>query len=70
MIDIPMSAEGMIDIAGAAERLGVSHRFIRRLVSERRIPYYKIGHYIRFDRDELNDWLCTQRRPVATSRAA
>lgn len=39
----------LIDIADAAERLGVTVRFMRRLVDERRIAFHKIGRYVRFD---------------------
>lgn len=40
-----------------AERLGVSERHIRRLVAERRIPFVKWGHLLRFDPVELEDWI-------------
>jgi hypothetical protein len=32
-----------------------------RLVAERRIPYLKVGHFIRFDPREVNDWLAEHR---------
>ena len=44
----------LIDIAHAAERLGVTTRFMRRLVDERRIPFHKIGKYVRFDPVDLD----------------
>ncbi len=44
----------LIDIVQAAERLGVSVRFMRRLVDERRIPFHKIGKYVRFDPADLD----------------
>lgn len=47
----------LIDIAAAAERLGVSVRYVRRLVAQRRIPYVKFGHYLRFDPVELDAWI-------------
>jgi excisionase family DNA binding protein len=47
----------LIDIATAAHHLGVTPRHIRRLVAERRIPYLKVGHYVRFDPGELEAWL-------------
>ena len=31
----------LMDLPAVAERLGVNHRHIRRLVHERRIPYLK-----------------------------
>ena len=47
----------LVDISGAADRLGVSVRYVRRLVAERRIPYVKLGHYLRFDPAELDEWI-------------
>ncbi|MGH9155598.1 MAG: helix-turn-helix domain-containing protein [Acidimicrobiales bacterium] len=41
----------------AADRLGVTVRYVRRLVAERRIPYIKLGHLLRFDPDEVDAWL-------------
>ncbi len=39
----------LLDVDAVAERLGVTPRFVRRLVNERRIPFHKIGRYVRFD---------------------
>jgi excisionase family DNA binding protein len=51
----------LVDIARAAERLGVSVRYVRRLVAERRIPYVKFGHLLRFDPIELEAWIDAAR---------
>lgn len=51
----------LIDIAAAADRLGVSVRYVRRLVAQRRIPYVKFGHYLRFDPVELDAWIDSSR---------
>jgi len=32
-----------------AERLGTTERFIRRLTAENRVPFLKIGKFVRFD---------------------
>ena len=45
----------------AAERLNVSLRFIRRLCHERRLPYTKVGKFVRFDAEELEVWISAQR---------
>jgi len=55
----------LLDVAGVAEHLAVSERHIRRLVAERRIPYVKWGHLLRFDPDEIADWLDASRRRPA-----
>ena len=44
-----------------AERLNVSLRFIRRLCHERRVPYTKVGKFVRFDAGELEAWIVTHR---------
>ena len=51
----------LVDIAQAAERLGVSVRFMRRLVDERRIPFHKIGTYVRFDPADLDRFVMQGR---------
>ena len=54
-----------------AERLNVSLRFIRRLCHERRVPYTKVGKFVRFDADELEAWIMTHRvSPQADPRSA
>lgn len=52
----------LMDIDEIAEHLGVSSRHVRRLVQERRIPYLKWGHLLRFDPVEVDAWLVGCRR--------
>lgn len=54
----------LLDIHAVAQRLGVGERHIRRLVFERRIPYIKWGHLIRFDPADIDRWLEESRRPA------
>lgn len=56
--------DNLLDIPAVAERLGVGERHIRRLVFERRIPFIKWGHLIRFDTTEIDRWLDDARRPA------
>ena len=63
----PQLPERLLDIPGLAERLGVNIRHIRRLVAERRIPYIKWGHLIRFDPIEIAEWIESARVPGASS---
>jgi excisionase family DNA binding protein len=51
----------LLDIAGVAERLSVTERFVRRLVFERRIPFLKIGHFVRFEPAEVERWIAEAR---------
>ena len=54
----------LLDITELAEHLGTSQRHLRRLIAERRIPYVKVGRLIRFDPDEITQWLDRGRRPA------
>jgi excisionase family DNA binding protein len=56
------------DVEAVARRLGVQVRHVRRLVAERRIPFIKWGHLLRFDPAEIEHWLdCARRPPEAAS---
>jgi excisionase family DNA binding protein len=50
-------SEVLLDIDGLATRLGVTTRFVRRLVEERRVPYLKIGRLVRFDPSDVESWI-------------
>lgn len=52
----------LLTIDELAEHLGVGERHIRRLIAERRVPYVKWGHLVRFDPDEIAAWLDQNRR--------
>jgi excisionase family DNA binding protein len=54
---IAVSLESLLDVEGLARLLGVSVRFVRRLVEERRIPYVKIGRFVRFDPLAVERWI-------------
>ena len=51
----------LLSVEQAAERLGTSPRFVRRLVFERRIAYRKLGRYVRFHPDDLAEYVAAQR---------
>ncbi len=53
----------LVDIASVAQRLGVTVRHVRRLVAERRIPFVKWSHLLRFDPEEIEAWLDSARTP-------
>lgn len=55
----------LMDLRTVAQRLGVNERHVRRLVFERRIPFVKWGHLLRFDPDEIDAWLDGARVPPA-----
>lgn len=58
----------LIDIAELARWLATSPRHVRRLVEEQRVPYLKIGHYVRFDPAEISDWINGQRVSMSNER--
>ena len=47
----------LLAIAQVAHLLNVEVRHVRRLVHERRIPFIKWGHLLRFDPDEIEAWV-------------
>lgn len=38
-----------LTVAEAAEYMNTTGRFVRRLIAERRIPFHKIGRYVRLN---------------------
>jgi excisionase family DNA binding protein len=58
-----VSAPPLLDVAALADRLGVTERFVRRLVAERRVPFVKLGKFIRFDPRDIESWLEDARVP-------
>jgi excisionase family DNA binding protein len=51
-----MSA-GYLTVLEAAEYLSTSERFVRRLIAERRVRFYRVGRHIRFTTDDLQDYV-------------
>jgi excisionase family DNA binding protein len=51
----------LVDIGAVAQALGISMRQVRRFVADGQIPFVRVGHLIRFDPDELNDWINARR---------
>lgn len=65
---MPDPVPQLMTIDELAERLGSSVRHVRRLVAERRVPYLKVGWFVRFDPEEITAWLDEHR--VSGSRPA
>ena len=51
----------LLDVSASADYLGVGERFIRRLIAERRIPYVKIGRFVRISVDDLDAYIAATR---------
>jgi excisionase family DNA binding protein len=51
----------MLTVDQAAERLGTSVRFVRRLVFERRIAFVKVGRHVRITPADLDAFIAAGR---------
>jgi excisionase family DNA binding protein len=51
----------LLDYEELATWLKDSVRHLRRLVQDDRIPYLKVGHFVRFDPVEIGRWLDDNR---------
>jgi excisionase family DNA binding protein len=51
----------LVDIQTVAHSFGISMRQVRRFVAEGQIPFVRVGHLIRFDPGQLNDWIDARR---------
>jgi excisionase family DNA binding protein len=54
----------LLSVEQAAERLGTSVRFVRRLVFERRIAYVKLGRHVRITARDLDAFIRAGRVDV------
>ena len=55
----------LLTVDQAAELLGTTPRFIRRLRAERRIPVIKLGKHIRIDSNDLDAYITAGRQESA-----
>lgn len=53
----------LLTVEEVAERLGVSVRYVRHQVFQRRIPFVKIGRLVRIDERELEAYIDQARVP-------
>ena len=52
----------LLTVEQAADQLGTSVRFIRRLRAERRITFIKLGKHIRIDSNDLDAYVQAGRQ--------
>jgi excisionase family DNA binding protein len=57
----------LLDVEACAQILGVTIHHVRRLVQEKRIPYLKVGAFVRFDPRDVVVWLEERRVPEYAS---
>jgi excisionase family DNA binding protein len=60
----------LLTVEEAAERLGTSTRFVRRLVADRRIAYVKVGRHVRLDPTDVEAFIAASRVEVRPSLVA
>ena len=51
-----------VDVAGAAQLLGISERFVRKLDKEKRLPRLQIGGSVRYLLSDLEEFAKSCRR--------
>ncbi|MHB8491142.1 MAG: helix-turn-helix domain-containing protein [Solirubrobacteraceae bacterium] len=58
----------LLDAKGASKLLGVPHTWLLSQARAERIPHHRLGHYVRFDPADLQQWLRETR--IAPRRAS
>ena len=64
------STQAPFTIEAAAERLGVTPRLVRRLVTERRIGFVRVGKFIRLRQEDLDAYLDEHFEPPLDRRTS
>jgi excisionase family DNA binding protein len=62
--------ERLMTVGETADRLNTTPRHVRRLVFERRIAYRKLGRYVRFHPDDLEEYITANRVEVGGAAAS
>jgi excisionase family DNA binding protein len=57
----------LLDAKAAGELLGVPHTWLLAQARAGRIPHHRLGHYVRFNTEDLKEWL-TQTRSMPDRR--
>lgn len=58
----------LIDAKAASNLLGVPYTWLLAQARAGRIPHHRLGHYVRFDPDDLQAWLRETRNEPHASR--
>jgi excisionase family DNA binding protein len=51
----------LLTVEEAADRLGTSVRFVRRLIAERRVAYVRVGRHVRIAEADLASFVAAGR---------
>jgi excisionase family DNA binding protein len=63
-----MSADPLLTVEQAADRLATSPRFVRRLIAERRIAFSRIGRHVRISAADVDAFIRAGRVEVWSRR--
>lgn len=55
------TADQLLTVEAAAERMSTSVRFVRRLIAERRIEFVKVGRHVRISESALAAFIADGR---------
>ncbi len=47
----------LLNIDETSEYLGLAQTTIYKMVSQRRLPFVKVGRLVKFDKDLLDEWI-------------
>lgn len=50
-------SDKLLDVEQTANLLGVPISKVRRMVRFNEIPFIKLGHYVRFRKESLEEWI-------------
>lgn len=57
----PLTFNGLIDARAASKLLGVPHTWLLAQARAGAVPHHRLGHYVRFDPQDLTAWLAENR---------
>lgn len=66
--DTPPTFTPLIDAKAASKLLGVPYTWLLAQARAGRIPHHRLGHYVRFNPDDLQAWLRETRIEAGTAR--
>lgn len=64
------AADEVFSVEDLMAYLGVKRCWVHKRTSQKEIPYYKVGQYLRFRRSEIDVWFKGYRVPVANRLSA
>lgn len=56
-----MADQTLVSIAHVSEHLGVKVNTVYSWVNQRKIPYVKVGRLIKFDLQDINQWVAERK---------